>query len=100
MDLSRVIKGQIVTEKAERQKVARTYTLLVDQGATKVDVRNALEKFYDVQVSSVRVHLVRPKTRSFGMRGREMEKRHRSKRAIVTLAEKSKTLDLATLKTS
>jgi large subunit ribosomal protein L23 len=99
MDLSRVIKGQIVTEKAERQKVARTYTLLIDQGATKIDVRNALKKYYDVEVTSVRVHLIRPKTRSFGA-AKQMEKRHRSKRAIVTLAEKSKTLDLATLKTA
>jgi large subunit ribosomal protein L23 len=101
MELSNVIKGHIVTEKAERQKTsARTYTLVIDQGATKIDVKKALKKFYDVEVESVRVHLVRPKTRTFGTKGAQMEKRHRSKRAMVTLSTKSKTLDLSTLKTA
>lgn len=100
MELSRIIMGQIVTEKAERQKATvRTYTLRVDPAATKIDVSRALEKYFGVNVQSVRVHWLRPKAR-FVTGSRILTKRHRSKRAIVTLTPKSKVLDLATFKAS
>ncbi len=100
MDLARVITGQIVTEKAERQKAQhRTYTLKIDAAATKIDVTNALEALFDVQVVSVRVLWLGPKTRALSG-SNFMTKRHRSKRAIVTLGEKSKALDLTNLKLS
>lgn len=94
MDLSRIIIGHVVTEKAERQKAARTYALHVATGATKIDVINALKKYYDVEISSVRVMRTPGKTRMFG-RGTEMQKRHPMKKVMVTLTEKSKPLDLA-----
>lgn len=101
MDLTRVIFGPVVTEKAERQKAAakHTYTLKIHPHATKVDVRHALKEFYDLDAASVRILRVRSKTRTFG-RGGLMEKRHPSKRAIVTAAAGSKPLDLASFKTS
>ncbi len=98
MELSRVIIGQVMTEKAEALKGAKTFTLHVTQDATKVDVKNALKKYYDVEAVSVRMMRTRPKTRQMGGRGM-MEKRHRMKKAIITLSKKSKTLDLATFKT-
>ena len=97
MEIANVIIGQVVTEKSERVKPGGTYTLQVAPQATKVDVRNALRKFYDVEVASVRVLRVGPKKRTIG-RGRTMEKRHRSKRALVTLRDKSKLLDLTSFK--
>ena len=100
MELSRIIMGQVVTEKAERQKATtRTYTLRVDPSSTKVDVARALETFFGVQVQGVRMVWIGPKTRSLGG-SRVLTKRHRSKRAIVTLMPKSKTLDLSTFKAS
>lgn len=100
MQLSRIIKGQIVTEKAERQKAtSRTYTLRVDPQSTKVDVARALETYFDVKVQSVRMQWLRPKARALGG-NRVLTKRHRSKRAIVTLDKKSKALDLSTFKAS
>ena len=100
MELNRIIMGQIVTEKSERQKAtARTYTLRVDPAATKIDVARALETYFDVNVQSVRVHWLRPKARAIGG-SRVLTKRHRSKRAIVTLAPKSKALDLTAFKVS
>ena len=66
MELSRVIIGPVVTEKAERQKVAATYTLNVHPAATKIDITRALKSFYDVDVASVRVHRIRPKVRAPG----------------------------------
>jgi large subunit ribosomal protein L23 len=95
MDLSRVILGTIVTEKAERLKAAgKTYTLKVATAATKVDVQKALKEFYDIDVRSVRVLRTRAKHRLLGQ-GKVMEKRHAMKKVMVTLAKDSKPLDLA-----
>lgn len=101
MDLSHVIVGPVVTEKAERLKAVtskRTYTIRIAHNATKIDVKTALKRFYDLDVTSVRVMWVRPKSTQFG-KGQQREKRHRYKKALVTLAEKSKALDLASFKT-
>ncbi len=97
MDLSRIILGQIVTEKAERLKADeahRTYTLRVAPSATKIEIEKALEKYFNVSVASVRVLKVQPKTRTLTQHT-NMEKRHASKKAMVTLAKKSKALDLS-----
>ena len=98
MDLSRVILGPIQTEKAERQKtVSKTYSLRVSSRSTKVDIRAALKKIYDVDALDIRVMLVGGKTRAIG-RTRTMQKRHPYKKAIVKLAPKSKPLDLTAFK--
>ena len=94
MHLSSVIIGPVVTEKAERLKMMGTYTIRVKPEATKIDVKNALRKYYDVEVESIRVLRTVPKTRIVGQ-GTIMEKRHRQKRMIVRLSKKSKVLDLS-----
>ena len=94
MDLSRVILGPIVTEKAERLKATgKTYTIKVAPAATKVEVIKALKEFYDIDARSVRVMRTRGKIRAMGQ-GKVMEKRHPIKKMMVTLAPGSKTLDL------
>lgn len=100
MDLSRIIIGQVVTEKSERLKAGthRTYTLVVAPFATKIEVKSALKRFYNVDARSVRILKVQPKTRTFGA-AQTMEKRHRQKRALVTLASDSKALDLTAFRT-
>ncbi len=97
MDLTRVIVGSLVTEKAERLKADRTYSLRVNNNATKIDVKNALKRFYDLDVTSVRVMRVRSKSRLVGA-GKTLTKRHAHKKVLVTLAPKSKALDLAQFK--
>lgn len=98
MDLSRVIIGPVVTEKAERLKgVDRTYTIRVAPNATKIDVTAALRKFYDVEATSVRTMRTTTKTRTVG-RGRVMTKRASFKKVMVTLSKKSKPLDIANFK--
>jgi large subunit ribosomal protein L23 len=94
MDLSRIILGPVVTEKAERLKVAdKTYTLKVAHQATKIEVQKALKEFYDIDVASIRVMRTRGKSRIIGQ-GKVMEKRHPIKKMMVTLASGSKALDL------
>lgn len=97
MDLSNVISGSIVTEKSERLKGERTYTLKVAPSATKIDVSNALKRFYDVDVASVRVMIVRAKSREVGAY-KTFTKRQSYKKMLVTLTPKSKALDLAQFK--
>ena len=98
MELTHVILGAIVTEKAERLKAEeKTYTINIAPKATKIDVIAALKTFYDVDTESVRIIRTRPKTRQIG-RNRTMQKRARSKKALVTLAKGSKSLDLTTFK--
>jgi large subunit ribosomal protein L23 len=96
MDLTRVIVGSVVTEKAERLKAGavHTYTLHVAPDATKIDVKKALNMFYDVDVAAVRIIRTQAKRRDLGA-GKVMEKRHSFKKALVTLAPKSKPLDIA-----
>ena len=98
MDLTRVIIGPVLTEKSERLKPSRVHMLRVAPDATKIDVKAALRKFYDVDVSSVRVQRVVAKRRAIGA-GKTMTKRHPWKKVIITLSEKSKALDLADFKT-
>ena len=98
MDLTRVIVGPVVTEKAERQKMERTFTLKVAPSATKVDIQKALKRHYDVDASSVRIQRVGSKVRMVGVQA--MVKRKPYKRALVTLSKDSKTFDLAQFKTA
>ena len=94
MDLTQVILGEVTTEKAERLKAQRKHMLRINERATKVDVNNALRKYYGVEPESVRIVNVRAKHRLVG-RGNAVRKRQPVKRAIVTLSAKSKVLDLA-----
>ena len=99
MDLTRVIVGQLVTEKTERLKGLRAYTVQVSPAANKIDIDKALRMYFGVEPTSVRIILVRPKTRSVGP-NKIFTKRHRSKKAIITLSKDSKPLDLTNFKAS
>ncbi|HLC76239.1 MAG TPA: 50S ribosomal protein L23 [Candidatus Peribacterales bacterium] len=96
MNLTTVILGSVVTEKAERLKIGRTYVLRIHADATKVDVKNALRIHYGVEPIKVRILKVVPKRRMIG-RGKFIEKREAERRALVTLTEKSKALDLTSI---
>ncbi len=96
---SSIILGPVVTEKAERLKTRKVYVIRVHPQATKIDVKHALRSLYDVQVDAVRTLRTRPKIRVLAA-GKLMEKRHRSKRMIVTLTAKSKELDLTNIQSS
>ena len=93
MELTRVILGPVVTEKAELQKQERTYALKVANAATKVDVKKALTKHFNVEVQSVRAMRTTTKVREVGVR--TITKRKPFKKVLVTLTKNSKNLDLA-----
>ncbi|MFO7675902.1 MAG: 50S ribosomal protein L23 [bacterium] len=67
-DYSRVIIGALVTEKSERIKADHNqYTFRVATGATKVEVRRAVEKLFKVHVTGVQVMNYLGKRRRMGM---------------------------------
>lgn len=78
-----VLVAPIVTEKSVAQ--SGKYAFRVHMDASKGDVKAAIKEFYGVDVQSVNMIAIKPKTRMVG-RGRTMTKRSTGKKAIVTLA--------------
>lgn len=67
MDPFRVIKRPYISEKGHQaQDDQNTLTFLVDNGATKDDIRNALSKIWGVETVAVRTILTQGKRRRYG----------------------------------
>lgn len=83
--LLRVLVGPHVSEKATLlADVANQHVFKVARDATREEVKAAVEKFFEVQVTSVRVANMKGKNKRFGAhRGRRVD----WKKAYVTLAE-------------
>ena len=85
MEMKDILIRPIVTEKSTTHLgTEQTYAFEVGLDANKVQVKRAVEKFYDVSVSNVRTIVVRGKVKRFG---RHHAKRSNWKKAYVTLAE-------------
>ncbi|PIP65669.1 50S ribosomal protein L23 [Candidatus Peregrinibacteria bacterium CG10_big_fil_rev_8_21_14_0_10_49_16] len=98
MRTSHIILGPLFTEKTERLKGGKTFTIHVVQSADKISIQKEIERLYDVQVRDVRVIRVPGKSR-LTAKG-SIEKRKLSKKAMVTLKPESKPLDLAAFRSS
>ena len=79
-----VLKKPVLTEKSLTLLQENKYTFDVDVNANKIEIRNAVEKMFNVKVESVNVMNVRPKTKRVG---RYTCKTNRRRKAIVKLAE-------------
>ena len=75
-----IIKAPVITEKSEIAREAGKFTFKVDPRANKLEIKEAIEKIFNVKVTSRRV-------------GRYTGLTNRTKKAIVTLAE-GQTIDL------
>ena len=81
-----IIKGPIITEKSsEIAQNNNQITLSVDTKANKIEIKDAVEKLFNVKVESVNTINVRPKKKRVG---RYPGKTNKVK-AIVTLKEGS-----------
>jgi large subunit ribosomal protein L23 len=79
-----IIMKPLVTEKAVAQEEKRTYVFLVHPGATKIQIRRAIEDIYKVHVTGVNTAKIQ------GRRKRYRYQRYltsEGKKAMVTLAE-------------
>ena len=82
-----IIKGPIITEKSmSLQQNENTITFSVDVKANKTQIKQAIEKIFNVKVESVNTVNVKPKKKRVG---RYVGKTNRKKKAIVKLKEGS-----------
>jgi len=79
-----VIIRPVVSEKSYAGLERNTYTFLVDPRANKTEIKEAIQKIWNVQVLSVNTLMRRGKVKR---RRYTQGKRADQKRAIVTLAE-------------
>jgi len=85
MHIYEVLKRPVITEKSQEQALTlRQYTFEVDRRANKHQVKEAVEKIFNVTVVSVNMMTVPPKRGRYGRR--IVVKKPKWKKAIVTLA--------------
>lgn len=84
MDMYSVIKRPVVTEKSTiAREEENKYLFEVDRGATKIEIRNAVEKIFKVKVEDVRTISVSGKKKRMG---RIIGRKRNWKKAVITLA--------------
>ena len=81
-----IIKGPIMTEKSANLAQDNVITFSVDTKANKTQIKQAIEKIFDVKVESVNTINVHPKKKRVG---RYVGKTNKVKKAIVKLKEGS-----------
>ncbi|WP_124058158.1 50S ribosomal protein L23 [Vaginisenegalia massiliensis] len=92
MELSEVVLRPIVTEQSMAGMDERKYTFEVDRRANKTHIRQAVEAMFEgVKVAQVNTVNVHPKAKRMG---RYTGFTRRYKKAIVTLTEDSKNIEL------
>ena len=83
-ELIDIVKYPIITDKATRLLELNQYSFAIDNKATKVDIKAAIEYLFQVKVVSVNTFNPPQKKRRIG---RFIGTKPRYKKAIVTLAE-------------
>ena len=81
-----IIKAPVVTEKTNNLASENVYVFKVDKKANKTEIKQAVEKLFNVKVESVNTVNVRPKKKRVG---RYVGKTNKVKKAIVKLSEGS-----------
>ena len=81
-----MIFAPIITEKSASMEAEGKYVFQVDVRANKTQIKQAIEKLFNVKVESVNTMNTHPKTRRVG---RYSGKTNRYKKAIVKLAKGS-----------
>lgn len=83
-----ILKSPLVTEKVSSLNEKGKYGFIVDIHANKVEIKNAVEKMYGVNVSKVNTMLVMGKQKvRFTKAGTLAGQKPNYKKAIVTLAQ-------------
>ena len=82
MNLYQVLRRPLITEKYTDLQAYGKYAFEVDKGANKPQIKQAVEKAFNVEVTAVNVMTVAGKRRRFSMRQLPA---HPWKKAVVTL---------------
>ena len=88
-----IILRPVITEKSSMDQAFGKYTFEVSRKATKIDVKNAVEKLFGVKVKEVRTILVKGKPKR---QGAHEGKTSDWKKAIVTIDTDPKELSYKT----
>lgn len=86
-----IIKSPVVTEKATMGSEQGKITFRVSIDASKAEIKQAVEKLFEVKVTAVNTSILKGKVKRFK---NTIGKRSDVKKAIITLAE-GQTLDVA-----
>ncbi len=87
-----IIRRPIITEQSTEMMEQGKYVFDVDVRANKVEIKQAIESIFEgVKVSKVNTIQVRPKKKRYGRYTGYTAKR---KKAIITLAEGSKAIEI------
>jgi large subunit ribosomal protein L23 len=85
LTVEEIVKRPLITEKAERNREAsRSFAFEVHRDATKIQVKQAVEKLFNVHVVAVRTAIARGKNKRVG---RSSGRRSNWKKAFVTLKD-------------
>lgn len=89
MKLAEVLVKPVITEKVNNQmENTGRYTFVVDKRANKLEIKQAVQQFYGVQVTDVNTMVVPGKNKSrFTQAGYIQGVKPAYKKAVVTLAE-------------
>ena len=85
-----IVKRPIITEHSMDQMADRKYTFEVAKEANKIEIKNAVEEIFGVQVEKVTTMRMLGKIKRMGANS---GKRPDWKKAIVKLTENSKTIE-------
>ena len=86
--VNQIIKGIQITEKGTELSSQHKYLIEVDRDANKIEIKQAVETFFNVTVLAVNTQ--RYKGKSHTLRNRRVVNKPDWKRAIVTLKEGDK----------
>ncbi len=82
-----IIIKPVITEKSMNLLADNKYTFIVDKRANKTEIKNAIEKIFNVRVDAVNTMIVKGKPKRVGrFQGRKPDR----KKAIITLQEGQK----------
>lgn len=85
-----IILRPVITENSMEGVADKKYTFKVAKDATKIDIKRAVEELFGVEVAKVNTMHVRGRQRR---QGYTVGRTASWKKAIVTLTEKSKTIE-------
>jgi large subunit ribosomal protein L23 len=84
MNIYQVLRRPILTEKSDYQRDDDQYVFEVARKANKLQIKEAVETIFDVDVMAVNTMIMKPKRRRMGRK--TITTRPAWKRAVVTLA--------------
>lgn len=81
--MKQILKRPVVTEKSNKmQEVQNKYTFIVAKDANKIEIRNAVESFFDVKVDKVATVNYEGQAKRVG---KYLGKKSDYKKAVITL---------------